>query len=306
MLLDSKHYIQSIMKGLKAKSVALNLQNVYPTFALIKTSKNSYHKYYMNALKKFCKECDVKLKMVDILNDNKEEAIQIIDKLNSDFNIHGIILETPDEELANNIIPFKDLDCLSIPNVGSLMTKDDITQPCIAKGIFSMLTQDNVDLKHSRVLLINDDTNKHYMKYIYEMFRREKATIIVANSHTRNLSSLLYDSNIILIANNKINSIGYELLQDVNNNIEDYLIHNVHKTYSYVIDLNIHKNSMNELNGNVQYNNIDEMYKYEYLNYIKLLPVGEYINLGLCGLLDNVLKCASIQNVMLKRTHSLL
>jgi 5,10-methylene-tetrahydrofolate dehydrogenase/methenyl tetrahydrofolate cyclohydrolase len=304
MIIDNKNITNKLLKRIKIRVTALNLQYVYPSLSLIRTSKNSYHKYYMNNLKKYCRECGIKLNVVDMLTNDKEETIQVIDKLNSDFGVHGIVLETPDESLANNIVPYKDVDCLSIPNAGSLMTKDDITQPCIAKGIFSLLKHYKVDLKHSRVLFIIDVDNRHYIKYAAEMFRRERATITIANNNTRNLSSLLYTSNIILIANHKVNSIGYEVLDDVNYEIEQDIIHNVHRTPTYVIDLDIHKNSINELNGNLQYNNTDELYKYAYLKHIHVLPVGGYIDLALCSALENTLACANIQNKMLTRTSN--
>lgn len=304
MLIDSKKIVNEILKTVKVRTTALNLQNVYPALALIRTSKSSYHKYYMTTLKKYCRECGVKLNVIDILSNNKEDAIQVIDKYNSDFGVHGIVLETPDENLANNIVPFKDVDALSIPSAGSLMTKEEIVQPCIPKGIISMLRYFKVDLKHSRALIITDDDNNYYVKYMSEMLRREKTTVIIANKNTYNLSSMFYDSNIILIANHKQNSIGYELLDDVNYELEQNVIHNIATKPTYVIDLNIHKNSHNELNGNIQYNNTDDMYKYEYLKHVYVLPVGDYINLALGSLLQNTLKCASIQNKMLTRTSS--
>jgi 5,10-methylene-tetrahydrofolate dehydrogenase/methenyl tetrahydrofolate cyclohydrolase len=304
MNIDSKNITNKILKKVKARTTALNLQYVYPSLSLIRTSKNSYHKYYMNNLKKYCRECGIKINVIDVLNDNKEEAIQVIEKLNSDFNINGIILETPNETLANNIVPFKDIDCLSIPNAGSLMTKDDITQPCIAKGIFTLLDSYNVKINHSRVLIITDSDNPHYIKYITEMFRREHATVILANKNTRNLSSLLYDSNIILIANNKVNSFGYEMLDDINYEIEQDIIHNIQRSPAYVIDLGIHKNSLNEINGNVQYNNTDDIFKFAYLKNIYILPVLEFINLGLVSALENTLTCANIQKSMLTKSNS--
>lgn len=306
MIIDSKIITNKLLKMIKVRTTALNIQYVYPSLSLIRTSKNSYNKYYMNNLKKYCRECGIKLNVIDILNDNKEEAIQAIDKLNSDFDVHGIFLETPNENLANNIVPYKDIDCLSIPNAGSLMTREDITQPCIAKGVFSLLDHYEVNIKRSRILLITDDTDKHYIKYMVEMFRREHATLTIANKNTHNLSSLLYNCNIILIANDRVNSIGYEVLDDVNYEIEQDLVHNIPRTSTYVIDLNIHKNSMNEINGNLQYNNVDDIFKYAFLKHIYVLPVMEYIDLGLCGVLDNTLKCANIQKNMLTKTNNFI
>lgn len=305
MILDCKKVTNTMLKNVKIRTTSLKLQNVYPSLALIRTSKNSFHKYYLNTLKKFAKDTGIRLNIVDILNDNIDEIIKTIDQYNSDFSTHGILLESSNDNIANNIVPFKDVDCLSIPNIGSLMTKEDITQPCIAKGVLSLLIAEGIDLKKSKVLIVTDE-NTHYLKYLTEMLRREQATITIANNNTYNLSSLFYGSNIIIIANNKVNSVGYELLDDVNHEIEQDIIHGLERRNTYILDLNIHKNSLNEINGNVQYNNVDEIFKYDYLKYINILPAGEYINLALCSLLENTLICANIQHSMLKRTKSFI
>jgi 5,10-methylene-tetrahydrofolate dehydrogenase/methenyl tetrahydrofolate cyclohydrolase len=304
MIIDTKIIIENILKNARIRTSLLRMQRVYPSLVIIRTTRSSKYKYYMDVLKQYCEYCNIKLDVVDVFSNNKEKAIQVIDKYNNDFNVHGIILETPNENLANNIVPFKDVDCLSIPNVGSLMTREDITQPCIAKGILSLLRYEKVPLDKSKVLIVTDDNNNHYIKYLTEILRREKSTIIIANNNTHNLSSLFYDSNIILIANKKANSIGYDLLDDVNYHIEQRIIHGINNKSTYIFDLDIHKNRANKINGNLQYNNLDYKYKFDYLTYLKVLPVWEYVNLALCSLLENTLICANIQNAMMQRTKS--
>lgn len=303
MILDCKSVSKKMLNLVKTKNMVLRMKGVYPSFCLIRNSNESYHKYYLSTLKRYAKDCEIKLDIEDMFNSNTEELIKIIDKYNANFNTHGILLEKYNQTLINDIVPFKDLDASSIPNLGSLMVNNETLLPVMVKSILDLFNYKKIDLKNNSVLIL-DDENNHYMKILIEILRRKGANISIVNNNTKNISSFFYSANIILIANNKKSSIGYDLLEDVNNYNRENIIHGIDKPITLLLDLNIHELKNGDLTGNIQYNNVDEIYKYAQLEFIEVMPSAQYIKLALISLLSNVLICSDIQHSMLKKTMS--
>lgn len=308
MIIDCKKIFKERLKSIKNKNSLLKMRGVNASFSIIRTTNINNHKNYIQTLKRYCKDCDIKLNIIDMIGENdNEKIIRTIDMLNSDFSVHGILLENGSISLNNEIIPYKDLNGLSIPNAGSLMHNKETIAPCIVKSISDIIKYNNIKLKNSNVLILFNTEEDNYIKYTIEILRREGCTITIANQNTKNLSSLFYDKNLILIANNKKGSIGYNLLENIDMYINEQITNEIKATSTYFIDLNMHQKTPHDImNGNIEYNNEEEIFKYAKLDYVKITPAGDYINLALINLLENVIILANKQFDMYNMNNSFL
>lgn len=308
MIIDCKKILKEKLKMIKNKNSLLKMRGVNASFCIVRTSNTDNHKNYIKTLKKYCKDCDIKINIIDMIGENnKEEIIKNIDMLNSDFSVHGILLENNNTIFNNEIIPYKDLNALSIPNAGSLMHNKEIIAPCVVKAVLNIIEDNKIILKNSNILVLYNTEEDNYIKYMIETLRREGATITIANQNTKNLSSYFYDKNIILIANNKINSIGYNLLENINSYINEQVINGIEITSSYLIDLNIHQHNCHDIiNGNLEYNNKEDISKYSNLEYINITPAGIYQDIALLALLENVIILANKQFNMYNMNNEFL
>ena len=90
----------------------------------------------------------------------QDELLELVDKLNRDDKIHGILAQLPlpahlDEAIViDNIDPAKDVDCFHPYNVGKLMIGDPVFLPCTPAGIMKLLERSGIDVAGKRCVVV--------------------------------------------------------------------------------------------------------------------------------------------------------
>ena len=179
----------------------------------------------------------------------------------------------------NEIIPFKSIYSTN-PIINTI------------KDILSSINLSN------KKILFNGSSQNNYLKELMDYFCINKSILTITGNDSTGLSSLLTYKNIILIANNKLNSIGYEVIENINEVIEEKIIHGIDTDNTIIIDMNIHNNN----NGNIQYNNPEQINKYNNLQYIDLIAINDYIDLLCLNYIENFIECIK-QQEKIKNTY---
>lgn len=303
MIFDFTELLKKNLASTKEKNDLLNMKGINTCLALLRTHKNGSSNYYLNTLKRFAKTCGITIKVFDLYNYPQQAIIKEIDKLNSNPSIHGILLETPNKTLINNIIPYKDVEGTSIPHINALNDETSYVYPSIAKAIIKAIDLKYESINNRNILFVVDENNdEFYIKFLIDYFRKKNATITIANNKTHALSSLFYDKNIILVANNKPESIGYGLIDDMNSMLDMNVAHGLDWHKTLLFDMNIHKILNSEsLCGNIQYNTTELVYKYAFLEHIIISTVGDFIPIALTEILNNLTTCTQIQHEISRR-----
>ncbi|QCE32610.1 bifunctional methylenetetrahydrofolate dehydrogenase/methenyltetrahydrofolate cyclohydrolase [Acetobacteraceae bacterium] len=136
---------------------------------------------------------------------SEKELLKEIRRLNQDPNIHGILIQLPlpphinAQRLLNEVDYRKDVDGLGVINAGrlSLGMKEAII-PCTPLGCWRLLRTISPDLRGKKVLVIG--ASNLVGKPMAQLLIREQATVLIANIHTENLSSLCREAEIIISA----------------------------------------------------------------------------------------------------------
>ncbi len=132
------------------------------------------------------------------------ELDKIIDNLNKDNSVHGILVQLPlprqlDEFVTTSrISPIKDVDGLTPHNIGLLAMKKAILVACTPSGIMEMFDFHNIDLEGKNIVLIN--RSNLVGKPLYHLLLERNATVITCHSKTKNIEEFCKLADIIITA----------------------------------------------------------------------------------------------------------
>ena len=176
--------------------------------------------YVQNKLKK-CSEIGINGNLIKQSKDVKDQDISIlIDRLNKDKNVDGIILQLPipahlnDRKLIESINPLKDVDGLTSTNIGLLSTGNPRFIPATAYGIMEILRKEKIVTQGKRIVVIgrSDIVGKPMVALLSG--KDENATVTLCHSKTVNLRDHTINADIVIVAVGKINILTGSMIKD--------------------------------------------------------------------------------------------
>ena len=130
------------------------------------------------------------------------ELNALIDKLNADIEVHGILVQLPlpqqlDEfETTSRISPLKDVDGLTPHNAGLLSMKKAVLKACTPSGIMELLDHYRIDVNGKNAVIIN--RSNLLGKPLYHLLLERDATVTTCHSKTKNLKEICRQADIII------------------------------------------------------------------------------------------------------------
>jgi methylenetetrahydrofolate dehydrogenase (NADP+)/methenyltetrahydrofolate cyclohydrolase len=200
-----------ILNGTKvAKEIESNIKNEIiknnykPVLAAVLIGEDSRSALYVEIKRKKCTELNIGFKLFKVEKYNEKEVLTLIDKLNKDKEITGILVQLPlpnNEDpapLFNMIEPNKDVDGITPLNIGnSIMSHSDLI-PCTAKGIITLLDYYKIDLKGKNVVVIGAS---HIVgRPISRLLLNKDATVTTCHIETKDLKLHTKNADIIISA----------------------------------------------------------------------------------------------------------
>ena len=196
---------QSVKDRVKKAVEELKTQDINPCLATILIGDNPASTTYVKNKHKACEEVGIATKDHKLEeNITQLELNNIIDSLNSDNSVHGILVQLPlpkqlDEfATTSRISPLKDVDGLTPHNVGLLAMKKAALVACTPSGIMEMFDYHEIDLEGKNVVLIN--RSNLVGKPLYHLLLEKNATVMACHSRTKNLTELCQAADIIITA----------------------------------------------------------------------------------------------------------
>ena len=203
--IDGKIISQSVKDRVKKAVKELENQGIKPCLATILVGDNPASATYVRNKHTACKEVGILTKDHKLpIETTQVELDNIINKLNSDSSVHGILIQLPlpsqlDEFTATSrISPLKDVDGLTPHNVGLLAMKKAALIACTPSGIMEMFDYHNIDLEGKNIVLIN--RSNLVGKPLYHLLLEKNATVITCHSKTKNLTEICKEADIIITA----------------------------------------------------------------------------------------------------------
>jgi len=196
---------QSVKDRVKKAVEELKTQGITPCLATILVGDNPASTTYVKNKHKACEEVGITTKDHKLEeNITQLELNKIIDSLNSDSLVHGILVQLPLPKQLDKFIttsrisPLKDVDGLTPHNAGLLAMKKAALVACTPLGIMEMFDYHGMDLDGKNVVLIN--RSSLVGKPLYHLLLEKNATVVTCHSRTKNLTEICKAADIVITA----------------------------------------------------------------------------------------------------------
>ena len=200
--IEVSNAVKDILKNAVEK---LSSENMIPCLATVLVGDDPASATYVKNKHIACEKIGIKTKDHKLsANTTQEELDGIIDELNNDKDVHGILIQLPlpkqlDEfTTISRISPIKDVDGLTPQNVGLLSIGKSILKPCTPSGIMEMFYYYKINLEGKNVVMIN--RSNLIGKPLYHLLLQNNATVISCHSKTSNLNEFCKNADVIITA----------------------------------------------------------------------------------------------------------
>ena len=201
-IIDGKAISNEIQENIKKE---VELLDKKPGLAVILVGGDSASQIYVNNKEKMCKKLGISSFVYRLPEDTCEkELLDLIEKLNNDSDVDGILLQHPvpsqiDEMKAFcTIAPKKDVDGFNIVNRGKLAVGEDAFVACTPLGVVEMIKHEGIEIKGKHCVIIG--RSNIVGKPLYELMLRENATVTVCHSKTVGLKDICKTADILVAA----------------------------------------------------------------------------------------------------------
>ena len=160
-IISGKEISLAVKERVAAQVSEMKKDGIEPCLAVILVGDDPASRVYVNNKKKACEFCGIRsLEYLLPTDATQEELNSLVEKLNNDNSVNGILCQLPlpkhlnEKEVLNLIKPEKDVDAFHPENVGHIMIGDYSFLPCTPAGIMEMLKYENISLDGKHCVII--------------------------------------------------------------------------------------------------------------------------------------------------------
>lgn len=175
--------------------------------------------FYQNSQEKIAKELGMEFSKINLpVSCSEEELEGIIEELNNDEGINGIMLLVPlpkhmnTKKITSKINPDKDIDCLTDISVGRFYKGENSFIPCTPKSVMTILKTLKVDIEGKNAVVVG--RSDIVGKPVAQLLLNENATVTICHSRTANLKEVTNKADILVVAIGKPNFITKEYVKE--------------------------------------------------------------------------------------------
>jgi len=204
-IIDGKALASKIRGELAAEVSTLVSKGITPGLAVVLVGEDPASKVYVSMKEKACQDVGIFSDEYKLPAETTEsELLDLIDKLNTDSRIHGILVQLPlpkqinTERVLEAISPHKDVDGFHPYNVGRLVVGKPVFQPCTPYGVMVMLKETGIDLNGKEVVVIG--RSNIVGKPVALMCLAQHATVTICHSRTKDLAEKVGKADVVIAA----------------------------------------------------------------------------------------------------------
>jgi len=246
-VIDGKKISAEIREELKQEIASLGKKGIKPGLAVIIVGSDAASAVYVRNKKKAALDLGIYSEVFE-LEENTEEKnlLELIEKLNRDDKIHGILVQLPlpkhinEKKIISAIAPQKDVDCFHPENVGKIITGEAVILPCTPAGIIELLERSGIEISGKNCVVVG--RSNIVGKPIALMMLEKNATVTVAHSKTTDLKEHCLEADIIVAAVGKPKMITADMI----------------RKGAVIIDVGINRMSDGKLAGDVDFDGVLE------------------------------------------------
>jgi methylenetetrahydrofolate dehydrogenase (NADP+)/methenyltetrahydrofolate cyclohydrolase len=224
MLIKGAEVAAQIREELKKEIAELKAKhNLVPGLVTVLVGADPASQVYVGSKEKTCKELGIYSERYDLPeNTTQEELIAMVQKLNKDPKIHGILVQLPlpkhlnEEEVLYTIDPKKDVDGFHPVNVGKLMIGEPDYMPCTPAGIQQLLIRSGTQIEGAEVVVVgrSNIVGKPIANILLQKAPGANATVTVCHTRTRDIAFHTRRADILIVAAGKAKAITGDMVKE--------------------------------------------------------------------------------------------
>lgn len=278
-ILDGKMVAKKVRQSLKLEVDDLRIRGITPKLAVIMVGEDPSSKIYVRNKSIACNEIGIEYEEF-LLDENTtmEELLELIDKLNKDKSINGILLQSPIpkgldiNQAFRAIDPQKDVDGFNPFNVGKLCLGQDTFVSCTPFGIIKILSEYNIEIEGKNAVIVG--RSNIVGKPMMQCLLNKNATVTVCHSKTKDLKEVTKNADILVVAIGRGKFITKDMV----------------KEGAVVVDVGINRSEDGKLCGDVDFEEVSKI-----ASYITPVP-GGVGPMTIAMLMNNIVKATKMQN----------
>lgn len=220
-IIDGKSIAQSIREEIKIKTEALKTKGITPCLAVILVGSNPASVSYVTGKQKALAEVGMNDRSVRLPESTTEqELISLIQELNADKSIHGILVQLPlpqhidEEKIILAIDPAKDVDGFHPVNVGNLVIGKKSFLPCTPHGIIVLLKRMNIETDGKSAVVIGRSNIVGKPAALLLARKDLNATVTICHSGTKNIADITRRADILIAAAGRANIVTADMVKE--------------------------------------------------------------------------------------------
>ncbi len=193
--------------------------NIKASLAVIIVGNDPASMVYVNNKKKACEYCGIRSLSYELPGEtSEEELIRLINKLNADDTVDGILVQLPvpehidEDRIIEAIDPKKDVDGFSRRSVGALSIGTKGFVSCTPAGIIELLKRSDIEIAGKECVVMG--RSNIVGKPMAMLLLRENATVTVVHSKTRHIEDICRRADILVVAIGKPKLITHDYVKD--------------------------------------------------------------------------------------------
>lgn len=220
--IDGKAVAAKVLEECKQEIEELKAQGVTPGLAVVLVGDDPASKVYVGSKVRKCAELGLHSeKIVLSAEATQEEVLAVVERLNNDVKIHGILVQSPpppqidEEAIVRAIDPKKDVDGFHPINVAKLALEDPTGfAPCTPAGCMRLLKDYGVKTEGANAVVIGRSMIVGKPMALLLMSKEGNATVTVAHSRTKDLAGVCKQADIIVAAIGRPNFVTEDMVKD--------------------------------------------------------------------------------------------
>lgn len=218
-ILDGKAVSLKVKESVKVRADELKKFGIEPTLAVVLVGEDKASQTYVRAKEKACNEYGIK-SVAHRLSENttRNELLALINVLNLDDSIHGILVQLPlPKHIDTNVVlaaidPRKDVDGFHAVNVGKLVSGLDGFVPCTPLGVMEILKEYGIEVAGLNAVVIG--RSNIVGKPMANLLLNASATVTITHSKTKNLKEICKNADLIVAAIGKPFFLKADMVKD--------------------------------------------------------------------------------------------
>lgn len=278
-IIDGKAIAQNVRTAVAVETKLMKDKGICPGLAVVLVGDDPASQIYVRNKEKACAEVGFYSEKHTLPGSStEEEVLALVDRLNNDPKINGILVQLPlpkhidENKVIEAISPMKDVDAFHAQNVGKIMIGDYDFLPCTPAGCMELIASTGVEVSGKRCVVIG--RSNIVGKPMAMLLLHRSGTVTICHSKTQDLAAICREADILVAAVGRAKLVTKDMV----------------KPGAVVIDVGMNRDENGKLCGDVDFASVSEV-----AGYITPVP-GGVGPMTIAMLMKNTMTAAKIQN----------